>query len=182
MNVTPLGYADPQLLPLRDRYSDGPGRGVPTVSLASLPERSRAYAGAGTREVVVIGDEERLLELNRHTFDAESRPLEPIEGKAWDAFLSETLADVFIGRRGRPSLPHQDRDAFLAFAREANDARRTIVGEPVLWFGGDLGVVVSDVRLGEDDTVRFRNVKVFTRRPMWQCVYWQVTPYEPAAS
>ena len=126
-----------------------------------------------------MDDETRLLQLNRLTFEAESRPAEPIEGSAWDQFLMTVLAEDFVGRRGRPTLPHQDRDAFVAFAREARDAQRNIVGEPDVWVGGDLGVVASDVRLGEDDTVRFRNVKVFVRRQEWQCVYWQVTSFEP---
>jgi hypothetical protein len=128
-----------------------------------------------------MGDEHRLLELNRLTFDAESRPAEGIEGKSWDVFLSDVLSDDFVGRRGRPSLPHQDRDAFVAFAREANDAPRNIIGQPAVWAASDLGVVACDVRLGEDDTVRFRNVKVFARRHVWQCVYWQVTSFEPTA-
>jgi hypothetical protein len=41
--------------------------------------------------------------------------------------------------------------------------------------------VTCDVRLGDDDTMRFRNVKVFTRSPDWRCAYWQVTSFEPSA-
>jgi hypothetical protein len=129
---------------------------------------------------VAMGDKQRLLELNQLTFEAESRPAEPIEGRSWDAFLTHVLADDFVGRRGRPSLPHQDRDGFVAFAREASDAPRNIIGEPQVWVDGDVGVVVCDVRLGDDDTVRFRNVKVFARHKVWLCVYWQVTSFESA--
>jgi hypothetical protein len=128
-----------------------------------------------------MSDEQRLLDLNRLTFDAESRREDPIEGQPWDEFLSSVLTDDFIGRRGRATLSHQDRDAFVAFARGASDASRIIVGEPKVWVGGDLGVVTCDVRLGDDDTMRFRNVKVFTRSPDWQCAYWQVTSFEPSA-
>jgi hypothetical protein len=128
-----------------------------------------------------MSDEQRLLDLNRLTFDAESRPPDPIEGQPWDEFLSSVLTDDFIGRRGRATLPHQDRDDFVAFARGASDASRIIVGEPKVWVGGDLGVVTCDVRLGDDDTMRFRNVKVFTRSPDWRCAYWQVTSFEPSA-
>ena len=104
-----------------------------------------------------MSDEQRLLDLNRLTFDAESRPPDLIEGQPWDEFLSSVLTDDFIGRRGRATLPHQDRDDFVAFARGASDASRIIVGEPKVWVGGDLGVVTCDVRLGDDDTMRFRN-------------------------
>jgi hypothetical protein len=128
-----------------------------------------------------MSDEQRLLDLNRLTFDAESRPADQIEGQPWDEFLSSVLTDDFIGRRGRATLPHQDRDAFVAFARGASDASRIIVGEPKVWVEGDLGVVTCDVRLGDDDTMRFRNVKVFTRSGDWHCVYWQVTSFEPSA-
>jgi hypothetical protein len=126
-----------------------------------------------------VGDEERLLELNQLTFDAESRPDEPIAGQSWDAFLSGVLADNFIARRAKPSLSHQSRKAFVAFARDASDAPRNIVSEPVVWVGGGIGVVACDVRLGDDDTVRFRNVKVFERQGDWRCVYWQVTSFNP---
>jgi hypothetical protein len=128
-----------------------------------------------------MSDEQHLLDLNRLTFNAESRPIDPIEGRPWDAFLLSALTDDFIGRRGKATLPHQDRDAFIAFAREASDASRIIVGEPRVWVDGDVGVVACDVRLGDDDTVRFRNVKVFTQGPNWQCAYWQVTAFEPPA-
>jgi hypothetical protein len=128
-----------------------------------------------------VSDEQRLLDLNRLTFDAESRPADPIEGQPWDEFLSSILADDFVGRRGRASLPHQDRDAFVAFARGASDASRIILGEPKVWVGGDLGVVTCDIRLGDDDTMHFRNVKVFKRNLDWRCAYWQVTSFEPSA-
>jgi hypothetical protein len=128
-----------------------------------------------------MSDEQRLLDLNRLTFDAESRPADSIEGKPWDEFLSSVLTDDFIGRRGRATLAHQDRDAFVAFARGASNASRIIVGEPRVWVGGDMAVMTCDVRLGHDDTMRFRNVKVFTRSPDWQCAYWQVTSFEPSA-
>ena len=49
-----------------------------------------------------------------------------------------------------------------------------------MWVSGDVGVVTCDVRLGEDATVQFRNVKVFVRGRDWQCVYWQVTSYTGA--
>jgi hypothetical protein len=125
-------------------------------------------------------DDQRLLELNRLTFEAESRPSDPIEGQPWDAFLSRVLTDDFTGRRGNATLPHQNRDAFVAFAQTASDASRIIVGEPKVWVGGDVGVVACDIRLGDDDTVRFRNVKVFTRSPDWHCTYWQVTSFKPS--
>jgi hypothetical protein len=128
-----------------------------------------------------MSDEQRLLDLNRLTFTAESRPGNLIEGQPWDEFLSSVLTDDFIGRRGRATLPHQDRDAFVAFARGASDASRIIVGEPQVWIERDLGVVTCDVRLGDDDTVRFRNVKVFRRSRDWHCAYWQVTSFEPSA-
>jgi hypothetical protein len=127
-----------------------------------------------------MSDEQRLLDLNRLTFEAESRPSDPIEGQPWDAFLSRALTDDFIGRRGNATLPHQNRDAFVAFAQTASDASRIIVDEPKVWVGGDVGVVACDVRLGDDDTVRFRNVKVFMRGPDWHCAYWQVTSFKPS--
>jgi hypothetical protein len=127
-------------------------------------------------------DEQRLLDLNRLTFDAEARPREPIEGQPWDAFLLSVLTDNFIGRRADVKLPNQKRDAFLAFARTASASPRIIVGEPTIWVNGDVGVVACDVRLGDDDTMRFRNVKVFTGGPDWCCAYWQVTSFKPSAS
>ena len=126
-------------------------------------------------------NEQRILELNRLTFEAESRPAQPIEGQPWDAFLFSVLTEDFIGRRGNPSLEHQTRNAFVRCARKASDASRIILGEPHLWVSGDVGVVACDVQLGEDDTVRFRNVKVFTRGKDWYCAYWQVTQFEPSA-
>ena len=134
------------------------------------------------RSAVVMDDVERLLELNRLMFVAESRPAQPIEGKTWEAFLSGVLAEDFLGRRGKASLPHQDRDAFVAFAHDASDLPREVVGDPAVWLGADVGVVACDVRLGDDDTVHFRNLKAFARRGDWQCVYWQVTPFEHAVS
>ncbi len=123
--------------------------------------------------------EERLLELNRLTFLAETRPIEPIEGKPWQEFLGATLGESFEGRRGNPALPHQDREMFIDFATTASDAVRNVVGEPTVTVVSDLGVVTSDVRLDDDDTKRFRNVKVFRREDgNWRCIYWQVTPFD----
>jgi hypothetical protein len=128
-----------------------------------------------------MDDAARLLELNRLTFLAESRPAQQIEGRPWDGFLAGVLADDFLGRRGREGLPHQNREAFLGYTMEASDATRNIVGQPTVWVAGTVGAVACDVRLGDDDHVRFRNIKVFVRREEWQCVYWQVTPFDPAA-
>jgi hypothetical protein len=48
-----------------------------------------------------MSDEQRLLDLNRLTFDAESRPPDLIEGQPWDEFLSSVLTDDFY-RAARP--------------------------------------------------------------------------------
>jgi hypothetical protein len=116
------------------------------------------------------------------TFLAESRPPEGVDGQPWDAYLADALSDDFVARRSNPALPHQRRDEFLAFARGASAAPRVIVGEPVAWVDGDLGVVACDVRLGDDDSVRYRNLKLFLKTTRWRCAYWQVTSFDPGAS
>jgi hypothetical protein len=107
-------------------------------------------------------------------------PLKPSKGiLGIRSYPTSWLTNDFIGRRAKPSLAHQDRDSFIAFAREASHVPRNIVGKPALWVAGDIGVVACDVRLGEDDSLHFRNAKVFALRQVWQCVYWQVTSFEP---
>jgi hypothetical protein len=101
-----------------------------------------------------------------------------------EEFLDETLADDFILRRSAAAKPLEDKAAFLAAAREAQPATRTIVaGRTRKWVSESIGVITSVVEVtGRPE--HFTNTRVFTAggRYGWRCHWWQVTAAEREAS
>ena len=111
-------------------------------------------------------DEERLLDLNRQLFRAESH--DPAGG--WMNVLHRSLADDFRLRRAIGEL--EDRERMIARVSRSEPAVREVVEEQVAVLG-ETAVVRSLVQLG---AASFRNAKLFENvSGEWRCVYWRVS-------
>jgi hypothetical protein len=86
--------------------------------------------------------DEDLQILDEQTFLAEAKG--SIEGKAWNEYLRDVLAEDFRLRRSRAGTPLEGRDEMIQRIAEGPSATRTRL-ETKTWIDARLGVVVSSV-------------------------------------
>jgi hypothetical protein len=118
----------------------------------------------------------RLKELNRQTFDAETK--KKIGGQDWDTFLWSVLANNFQIRRANPDILPQNKAEMISYIHQFGNTLEREVEDEDVFQSVPYGVVSSTVTF--QGVGQFHNLKVFVRSPQpsavgWQCVYWHVS-------